>query len=93
MCLYNQESDYHWRLHYRQRLVTRITIIMSIISLLIQSTIGESSMATYVQKTGPLSVCLDAETWNSYTGGIMTTCAAKPIDHCVQAVGVDTNTG
>jgi len=50
-------------------------------------------MATYVQKTGPLSVCLDAETWNSYTGGIMTTCAAKPIDHCVQAVGVDTNTG
>jgi len=50
-------------------------------------------MATYVQKTGPLSVCLDAETWNSYTGGVMTACPAKPIDHCVQAVGVDTNTG
>lgn len=49
---------------------------------------GESSMASYVQKTGPLSVCLDASSWNSYTGGIMKTCG-KSVDHCVQAVGVD----
>ena len=49
---------------------------------------GESSMATYVQSTGPLSVCLDAATWNSYKGGIMTSCGNR-VDHCVQAVGVD----
>jgi len=49
---------------------------------------GESSMASYVQKTGPLSVCLDASTWNSYKGGIMTSCPNR-VDHCVQAVGVD----
>ena len=23
---------------------------------------------------GPLSVCLDASSWNSYTGGVMSTC-------------------
>jgi len=53
---------------------------------------GESSMASYVQTTGPLSVCLDANSWNSYTGGIMTTCGQQ-VDHCVQAVGVDASTG
>jgi len=51
---------------------------------------GESSMASYVQSTGPLSVCVDASSWNSYTGGIMSTCG-KSVDHCVQAVGVDTS--
>lgn len=49
---------------------------------------GETAMASYVQSTGPLSVCLDASTWNSYTGGIMKSCG-KQVDHCVQAVGVD----
>jgi len=50
---------------------------------------GESAMASYVQSTGPLSVCLDASSWNSYHGGIMTNCGNR-VDHCVQAVGVDT---
>jgi len=53
---------------------------------------GESNMASYVQSTGPLSVCLDAESWNSYTGGIMSVCG-KSVDHCVQAVGVYPVTG
>lgn len=48
---------------------------------------GESNMAAYVQSTGPLSVCLDASSWSSYTGGIMSVCG-KSVDHCVQAVGV-----
>jgi len=49
---------------------------------------GESNMASYVQKTGPLSVCVDASKWNSYKGGIVTSCGTR-VDHCVQAVGVD----
>lgn len=53
---------------------------------------GESNMAAYVQSTGPLSVCLDAESWNSYTGGIMSVCG-QSVDHCVQAVGVDASSG
>jgi C1A family cysteine protease len=52
----------------------------------------ETNMASYVQSTGPLSVCLDAESWNSYTGGIMSVCGQN-VDHCVQAVGVDASTG
>lgn len=50
---------------------------------------GETNMANYMLSTGPLSVCLDANNWNSYTGGIMKNCG-KQVDHCVQAVGVNT---
>jgi len=53
---------------------------------------GETNMANYVLATGPLSVCLDASSWNSYTGGIMSVCG-DDVDHCVQAVGVNTATG
>ena len=53
---------------------------------------GENNMASYVQTTGPLSVCLDASTWNSYSGGVMKVCG-NSVDHCVQAVGVLTGTG
>lgn len=51
---------------------------------------GESNMASYMLTTGPLSVCVAAEVWNTYTGGIMSTCPGG-VDHCVQAVGVDTS--
>merc|ERR1711933_691950 len=36
--------------------------------------------------TGPLSVCVDANSWNSYRSGIMTSCGQN-VDHCVQIVG------
>lgn len=49
---------------------------------------GETNMANYMLSTGPLSVCVDASKWNSYTGGIVKSCG-KQVDHCVQAVGVD----
>lgn len=53
---------------------------------------GESSMATYVSSTGPLSVCVDASRWSSYTGGILSSCGTS-VDHCVQAVGISTSQG
>ena len=34
----------------------------------------EKSMAEYVLGTAPLAVSLDAETWSTYTGGVMTVC-------------------
>ena len=49
-------------------------------------------MASYVGSTGPLSVCVDANSWSTYTGGIMSTCGTS-VDHCVQAVGIDTSAG
>jgi len=48
----------------------------------------ETNMANYTLSTGPLSVCLDASSWNSYTGGVMKVCGNN-VDHCVQAVGVN----
>ena len=45
---------------------------------------GETDMETYVLTEGPLSVCLAASTWNSYTSGIVSVCD-KNVDHCVQA--------
>merc|ERR1712187_125627 len=40
----------------------------------------------------PLSVCVNAGTWNDYTGGVLTSNACGPMgaeyqDHCVMAVG------
>jgi len=35
---------------------------------------------------GPVSVCVDASSWQSYQGGVLQTCGDS-VDHCVQAVG------
>ena len=53
---------------------------------------GESSMSNYVKSTGPLSIVVDASDWNSYKGGIKSSCG-NHINHAVQAVGVDTGNG
>ena len=46
-------------------------------------------MQNHVLYYGPLSVCLDAQTWASYTHGVLSTCGTT-VDHCVQIVGVNT---
>merc|ERR1719387_364636 len=48
-------------------------------------------LAAALEKT-PLSVCVNAETWNDYTGGVLTAAGcgsmgAASQDHCVMAVG------
>jgi cathepsin L len=53
---------------------------------------GEKNMANYVQSTGPLSICVDASQWSTYTGGIMSDCG-DDVDHCVQAVGINVDEG
>jgi len=52
----------------------------------------EAAMASYVESTGPLSICVDANKWQTYKGGIMTNCPTH-LDHCVQAVGINTKDG
>ena len=52
----------------------------------------ESAMAKYVGSTGPLSICVDASSWQTYKGGVLRRCGHS-IDHCVQAVGIDTAQG
>jgi len=38
----------------------------------------------------PMSICVDAESWQTYQGGVVTsaTCGAE-LDHCVQVVGIN----
>lgn len=47
----------------------------------------ESAMMSYVSSTGPLSICLDASLWATYTGGVISRCG-HAINHCVQLVGI-----
>jgi len=35
---------------------------------------------------GPVSVCVDASSWQYYTGGVLTSCGDQ-VDHCVQLTG------
>jgi len=52
----------------------------------------ESDMMAALNEYGPLSVCVNAESWNGYSSGIYTkrcSGAASNLDHCVQLVGYD----
>jgi len=89
-----QDSDYPYTKTTYEGYTGACTVNLSkaVVSLTGYTQItGESNMANYVLSTGPLSVCVAAEVWNSYTGGILSTCPGG-VDHCVQAVGVDTST-
>jgi len=48
---------------------------------------NETQMQVALLKNGPLSICVDAETWQSYSGGIITNNCPDNLDHCVQIVG------
>ena len=53
---------------------------------------NEDLLATNLYNKGPVSICVDASTWQSYQSGILTSasgCASAydSLDHCVQLVG------
>jgi C1A family cysteine protease len=50
----------------------------------------EASIRDALTNTAPFSICVDANQWSSYRGGVMkSTQCGKSIDHCVQLVGYD----
>jgi cathepsin F/cysteine peptidase B len=53
-----------------------------------QSIDGETGLyqQTSSSSGGPVSVCVDASSWSSYQGGILTSCG-NSVDHCVQLTG------
>jgi len=53
-----------------------------------QQVSGESGLYQQLSSAsgGPVSVCVDASSWSSYQGGILTSCGTS-VDHCVQATG------
>ena len=54
-------------------------------------TTTETAMAAWVYANGPLSVAVDATSWQTYVSGIMTNCISSQIDHGVLIVGFDDN--
>lgn len=53
----------------------------------------ETDIKAQLAKHGPLSICVNAATWSSYSGGVVQhgcSGAAHDLDHCVQLVGYDT---
>jgi len=53
----------------------------------------EATMQANLISYGPLSICVDAEYWQDYSSGVMTSydcCWWCQLDHCVQLVGYDT---
>lgn len=52
---------------------------------------NEAQMAAYVEKHGPLSIAVDALSWQTYSGGIMSNCVGTQLDHGVLIVGYDTS--
>ena len=45
-------------------------------------------MAAYVSKSGPLPIAVDAASgWQTYTGGVVSSCKGTSLDHGVLAVG------
>jgi C1A family cysteine protease len=51
----------------------------------------ETQIQTLLTTVGPFSVCVDAEEWSFYSGGVITPSqCGRSVDHCVQLVGYDT---
>eukprot|EP00999_Lentomonas_sp_LEN2_P002840 NODE_704_length_1247_cov_277.709821_g665_i0.p1 GENE.NODE_704_length_1247_cov_277.709821_g665_i0~~NODE_704_length_1247_cov_277.709821_g665_i0.p1 ORF type:complete len:323 (+),score=92.75 NODE_704_length_1247_cov_277.709821_g665_i0:72-1040(+) len=50
---------------------------------------NEGQMSDYLAQHGPVSIAVDAMSWQTYTGGIMQNCMGTQLDHGVLAVGYD----
>lgn len=50
---------------------------------------SESQMAAWCSTGGPMSIGVDATSWQTYTGGILSSCVSQQVDHGVLAVGFD----
>ena len=49
----------------------------------------EAALTSYVFSNGPAAVAVDATSWQTYRGGLMTNCISRQLDHGVLAVGFD----
>jgi C1A family cysteine protease len=84
------ESDYPYDAQNGQCQFNQADVVATISSwnYVSQDPSTESAMYSAIQSS-PLSVCVDASNWSSYTGGIYpaSDCTTS-LDHCVQAVGI-----
>jgi len=54
---------------------------------------NENEMQSWTYQYGPPSICVDAEEWQYYTGGVITSNCGTQMDHCVQLTGWSTVNG
>jgi len=54
---------------------------------------NEDLMGEWTYEYGPPSVCVDAEAWQLYNGGVITQNCGTTMDHCVQITGWNTIDG
>jgi C1A family cysteine protease len=54
---------------------------------------NETAMLVALLAHGPLSICVDAETWQDYNGGIIKHGCGDSLDHCVQITGFNSTSG
>eukprot|EP01091_Cochliopodium_minus_P013391 TRINITY_DN42_c0_g1_i1.p1 TRINITY_DN42_c0_g1~~TRINITY_DN42_c0_g1_i1.p1 ORF type:complete len:326 (+),score=102.00 TRINITY_DN42_c0_g1_i1:92-979(+) len=54
------------------------------------TTKNETQMQNVLYSTAPLSICVDASSWQYYTGGIIKSNCGQNLDHCVQITGYGT---
>jgi len=52
---------------------------------------NEAQMAAWLVAHGPISIAVDATSWQTYTGGIMSNCQSQQLDHGVLIVGLGTS--
>jgi C1A family cysteine protease len=52
---------------------------------------NEVNLRAQLSTIGPLSICVNANPWQTYSSGVLSNCpgAANDLDHCVQMVGYD----
>jgi len=53
----------------------------------ITQNLNETQMADAMVTAGPLSICVEADTWQNYNGGILTKNCGLDLDHCVMITG------
>jgi len=54
---------------------------------------NETQMQVTLVAKGPLSICVDAETWQFYEGGVITDLCGNSLDHCVMITGYSNRDG
>jgi len=83
------EVDYPYRAVEGTCKFAKSKVVASITSwhLVSQAAATENTkMLNYVANSGPVSICVDASSWQYYTGGVLRRCGNQ-IDHAVQATG------
>jgi len=48
---------------------------------------NETEMAEKMVTAGPLSICVEADTWQNYNGGVLSKNCGTDLDHCVMITG------